>query len=241
MIDWHNHLLPKMDDGSRNVAESIAMMQAQAAQGITTVIATPHFYANDESIESFLARRSHSIQTLREQRPPDGVPSVRLGAEVRYYPGISRMEGLSSLCIEGSNLLLLEMPMGRWTKSMIRELTELSGRDGICLVLAHIDRYLAFQDREVWSRLLDNGILMQTNASFFIAFTTRRKALNLLNEGYVHLLGSDCHNMTSRPPQIGRAVEVIQKRFGADYVRQINEYGYSLLDIHSNQLLERKI
>ena len=151
-----------------------------------------------------------------------------------YYPGISRMKGLSSLCIEGSHLLLLEMPMCRWTESMVRELVDMSGKNGIILVLAHIDRYWTLQSKTVWNRLLENGILLQTNTSFFTALTTRRKALSLLNEGYVHLLGSDCHNMTSRPPHLGRAFDVIQKRFGADYVRQINEYGYSLLDIDNN-------
>ena len=235
MIDWHNHVLPKMDDGSHSVAESIAMMQAQAAQGVTTVIATPHFYANDDSIASFLERRTRSAALLREQLP-EGMPTLRLGAEVQYYQGISRLPGLTSLCIEGTRLLLLEMPFSRWSESMIREVVELSGRDGICLVLAHIDRYLSMQHRDVWLRLLDNGILMQTNASFFTGFTTRRKALSLLKEGYVHVLGSDCHNMTSRPPQIGKALAVIHKRFGPDYLCQINEYGYSLLNMSHNPL-----
>ena len=54
MIDFHTHILPGMDDGSRSVAESIAMLRAQAEQGVTTVIATPHFYANDESVATFL-------------------------------------------------------------------------------------------------------------------------------------------------------------------------------------------
>ncbi len=233
MIDWHSHVLPEMDDGSHNVAESIAMMQAQAAQGITMVIATPHFYANDESVDSFLKRRDRAKEKLCEQLTAD-LPSLRLGAEVRYYPGISRLQGLSALGIEGSNLLLLEMPMGRWSESMVREVIAMSGRDGICLVLAHIDRYWALQSREVWSRLLENGILMQTNASFFSAFTTRRKALTLLGEGYIHVLGSDCHNMTSRPPRIGSAYDVIQKRFGADYLCQMNEFGYSLFDINDH-------
>lgn len=230
MIDWHNHILPEMDDGSHSTAESIAMMRAQAAQGVTMVIATPHFYANDESIESFLRRRSRAAATLREQLSED-MPAVRLGAEVRYYPCISRLTNLSALCIEGSKLLLLEMPFVRWTESMVRELMDLSGRDGICLILAHIERYLSLQDKAVWNRLLENGILMQTNASFFSAFSTRRRALSLLNQGYIHLLGSDCHNMTSRPPQMEKALQAIQKRFGADYIRQINEYGYSLFDI----------
>jgi len=232
MIDWHNHILPEMDDGSHSVAESISMMRAQAAQGVTMVIATPHFYANDESVESFIKRRQHAMDKLRSQWCDD-TPRLRLGAEVRYYPGISRLKTLKELCIEDSTLLLLEMPMCRWTDSMIRELIELSGKDGIRLVLAHIDRYLSWQKRETWNRLLDNGILMQTNASFFNAFTSRHKALTLLHEGYIHLLGSDCHNMTSRPPQLGKAFDRIQKRFGADYMQQMNEYGYSLFDINN--------
>lgn len=230
MIDWHNHILPEMDDGSHSAAESIAMMRAQAAQGVTTVIATPHFYANDESVVSFLTRRDRAAAKLREHTD-DSMPTVRLGAEVRYYPGIGRMADLSALCIEGSNLLLLEMPFIRWTESMIRELIDLSGKDGICIVLAHIERYLSRQDKAVWSRLLECGILMQVNASFFSTLTTRRRALALLKDGYIHLLGSDCHNMTSRPPQIEKATRVIQRRFGADYLCQINEYGHSLLDM----------
>ena len=241
MIDWHSHVLPAMDDGSHNPAESLQMLQAQAAQGITTVIATPHFYANDESVDSFLARRDSAAARLREQLPKDGVPTLLLGAEVRYYPGISRMEGLTSLCIEGTRLLLLEMPFSHWTDSMVRELIELSGKDGICLVLAHIDRYLSQQSRAVWDTLLDNGVLMQANASFFTAFSTRRKALTLLDGGYVHLLGSDCHNMTSRPPKIGAALDGIRRRCGADYLMQINEYGYSLFDTHKYSVQERKI
>ncbi|MBR0447680.1 MAG: hypothetical protein IIX28_04360 [Clostridia bacterium] len=233
MIDWHNHLLPDMDDGSRSVAESVSMLQAQKAQGVTAVIATPHFYANDESVESFLRRRTQSLEKLRTQWRDDRL-LIRLGAEVRYYLGISRLERLKDLCIEGSNLLLLEMPMSRWTESMLRELTELSGRDGICIVLAHIDRYLSLQKQEVWDRLLECGILMQTNASFFNSVTTRSRALAMLRDGYVHVLGSDCHNMTSRPPQLGKAFDRIQKRFGADYIQQMTEFGYSLFNLDNH-------
>ena len=228
MIDWHNHLLPEMDDGSHSVAESITMLQAQASQGVTLVVATPHFYPNDESVASFLERRAHSYDKLMEQWS-ESMPAIRLGAEVQYYPGISRMDELKSLRIQDSKLLLLEMPMSRWTETVIRELIDLSGKNGICLMLAHIDRYLHLQTAGVWERLLDHGILMQTNASFFNSRLTRRKALTLLGRGYVHFLGSDCHNMTTRPPQVGKAYDVIRKKFDDDYVYQMTEYGYSLL------------
>ena len=140
MIDWHTHILPEMDDGSHCVAESISMVNMQAAQGVSSIIATPHFYANHDTVSSFLDRRDKTYGLLKAELPREA-PDIKIGAEVLYYQGISRLEGLMALRIEGSKLLLLEMPMTEWTEHMIKELIELSGKGGIRLVLAHVERY----------------------------------------------------------------------------------------------------
>ena len=228
MIDWHSHVLPGIDDGSRNVAESISMIQMQSSQEIKTVIATPHFYANDESVDSFLKRREKAAERLKAQLPEDA-PQILCGAEVRYYPGISHMEGLECLRIEGSKLLLLEMPEIGWTEYTVRELIEMSGRSSLRIMLAHVERCMKLQKKAVWEELQDYGILMQANASFFTDWRTRRKAISLLREGSIQFVGSDGHNVTSRPPKIGEAFEVIRKKLGNDYISQISEYGYSML------------
>ena len=228
LIDWHSHILPGMDDGSRDTKESISLINLQVSQGISTVIATPHFYANDETVESFLNRRERAYERLRAEFPGKA-SEIRLGAEVRYYPGISRLAELKELRIEGSRLLLLEMPMSKWTEYMIRELVELSGKSSIRIILAHVERYLKLQKHVVWERIAESGILMQANASFFTSHASKRKAMALLREGNIHFVGSDCHNITSRPPKIGNAYEAIEKKFGSDYIRQMNEFGYSLL------------
>lgn len=228
MIDWHTHILPEMDDGSHCVAESISMVNMQAAQGVSTIIATPHFYANHDTVSSFLDRREKTYGMLKAELPREA-PDIKLGAEVLYYQGISRLEGLMALRIEGSKLLLLEMPMTEWAEHMIKELVELSGKGGIRLVLAHVERYFGMQKQAVWERIFDSGILIQSNASFFTSFTSKRKAISLLKKGKIHFVGSDCHNMTSRPPQIGRAFEIIRKKLGDGYLAQMNRYGYSLL------------
>ena len=217
-----------MDDGSRDTAESISMINVLRTQGVGTVIATPHFYANDESVDSFLERRKSAFERLSAELP-EGSPEILLGAEVRYYQGINRMADLKALRIEGTKLLLLEMPMSSWTEYMVRELIEMSGRSSIKVVLAHVERYMALQKQSVWNRLLESGILMQVNASFFTSFASKRKALSLLREGSVHFVGSDSHNMSSRPPRVGKAFEVIQKKLGENYLKQMNEYGHSLL------------
>ena len=217
-----------MDDGSKNVEESLAMLKMHAEQKVATVIATPHFYANDEGVSAFLERRAKAYETLKAQLP-ENAPRILLGAEVRYYPGISRMENLNDLRIEGSKLLLLEMPMAGWTEYMVRELIELSGKSNVRLVLAHVERYLRFQKQSVWDRIAESGILMQVNGSFFTTMASKRKAISLLQEGMVQFIGSDCHNLTDRSPQLGKAFEVIRKKLGDDFLNQIKEYGYSLL------------
>ncbi len=233
MIDWHSHILPGMDDGSRTVETSLSMMEMEIKDGIKTVIATPHFYANDETVESFLQRRRNCLDELKKHLPKDA-PEIKLGAEVKYFNGISRMENLKDLRIEGSQLLLLEMPVNRFTEYMIRELIELSNKSGIKLVLAHIERYWSFQSFDVWERLFENGVLAQSNASFFKSFVTRRKAISLLKEGKIHFVGSDCHNLTDRPPEVGKAYDYIAKKLGDYYISQMIEEGYYLLE-NNNQ------
>ena len=229
MIDWHSHILPAMDDGSRDVAESISMLEMLTSQGVDTVIATPHFYANDESVESFLNRRDEAYAMLKSHLTDD-LPEIILGAEVRFYSGISRSPDLKALRIEGSKLLLLEMPMTKWTEYMVRELIELSCKSGIQIVLAHVERYLGLQKKSVWERIAQSGILMQVNGRFFTSFSTKRKAISLLREGSVQFVGSDCHNTTSRAPKIGDAFEIIQKKLGDDFIAQMNEYGTAMLE-----------
>ena len=229
MIDFHSHILPGIDDGSRDVSESIAMLEMLSEQGVDTVVATPHFYANHESVNRFLDRRQAAYQALLEKLP-QGAPEILLGAEVKYYEGISRLSELKTLRIQGSKLLLLEMSMSKWTEYTVRELEELSRLRDFKVILAHIERYMSYQSPEVMDRLLSAGILMQVNASFFTHLGSRQKAIKLLESGYIHFVGSDCHNMTARPPKLDTAYEWIEKKLGAEFTSQMIEYGYRVLD-----------
>lgn len=228
MIDWHSHILPGIDDGSGSIEESLALLKMQREQGADTVIATPHFFADDETVDEFLARRQQSLDSLLSAAR-DEIPRIICGAEVKYYPGIGKLESLSKLCIGESNLILLEMPMGKWTEYTVRELTEIAVTHRVRVILAHIDRYLKLESDSVWERLYESGILMQVNASFFNELFTKKKATDMLARGGIHAIGSDCHNLRNRPPRLGKAYELIRKKLGDEFVTQFNEYGYSLL------------
>ena len=217
MVDFHCHCLPGIDDGSRSIEESIKILEMLSGQGINSVVATPHFIANNETVDVFLERRQKSYESLSEKLL-DNLPCIRLGAEVEFYEGISNLTGLNKLCIEGTDIILLEMPNVKWTQGVINELYRLVSLGNIQIMLAHVERCLFLQDWEVVDYLLRNDVIMQSNASNFIHFLTKRKACKYLKDNIVHVLGSDSHNITSRPPRIKEALDVIEKKLGNDAV-----------------------
>jgi len=212
-----------MDDGSSSVQESIKMLRLSRRGGIKSIAATPHFYAQHESPEHFLSRRSEAWKRLSQALPED-VPAVSLGAEVYYYTGISNTEDLSELCIGESRILLLEMPFRRWTERMTDEMVELAQGSGLTVLLAHIDRYLTAQPPDTWEKLAGKGVLFQMNASAFLESRLfRRKVLRLVEDGEITVLGSDCHNMKNRKPNLDEAFAVIRRKLGEETVRSMVE------------------
>ena len=67
MIDFHSHILPGIDDGSKSVEMSIKMLRREAQQGISRVVATPHFYPQTDNPERFLRRRAEAERILFEK------------------------------------------------------------------------------------------------------------------------------------------------------------------------------
>ena len=229
--DFHTHILPGMDDGSRSCAESLEMLRMEVRQGITRVIATPHFYAHHDTPERFLRRREAAWDHLRSVMAEEPeLPEIVMGAEVYYFPGMSESDALSELTIGGKKVILLEMPHAPWTDTMYREMEAIYLKRGITPIIAHIDRYIGpFRTHGIPKRLEELPVLVQANAEFFLNPATRRMALRMLQAGQIHLLGSDCHNLTSRTPNLGDAVARIRKSLGEETIARIQALEGSVL------------
>lgn len=224
IIDFHSHILPGIDDGSASLEESIAMLRAEAAQGIRHVVATPHFYAQHDTPKHFLARRSEAENRLREEMEKHkDLPELRVGAEVYYYPGVSNSDILWELTIDKKRHIMIEMPHSPWTDRMYRELEDIYTKQGITPIIAHVDRYIApFHTHRIPQRLQELPVLVQANADFFLQRSTRRMALRMLREEQIHLLGSDCHNLTDRQPNLGDALKNISQGLGMKSFERIH-------------------
>ena len=224
MIDFHSHILPKTDDGSSSINESIEMLTISGQQGIDRIVATPHFYASDESPSEFLQRRDYNCNKLSESLKELSLPEIILGAEVGFFEGMSDCLELKSLMIEGTPLLMVEMPVCRWSDRMLYELMSLYEKQGIIPLIAHIDRYIRLlHDKKIINKLNGLPVLIQANSSFFINKKTSRLAVSLLSKEKIHLLGSDCHNTVSRPQNLGEAYSVIRDKNRSDLLFRISE------------------
>ena len=103
MIDFHTHVLPGIDDGSRDLEMSAGMIREEFLQGTQVIVATPHFYANRMAVSRFLDRRAQAFDEVcswrAEQKDADDLPQLLTGAEVYYFQGMGRAEALPDLCI----------------------------------------------------------------------------------------------------------------------------------------------
>ena len=232
MIDFHSHFLPGIDDGSDSVETSIAMLNAWYSQGITEICATPHFYAEHNNPERFIARRNKAFAMVQDAANNE-LQNIRLGAEVLYFDGISRYDGLHELCLEGTDLLLLEMPFRTWTSHMIEEVGIIASTTGIMPVVAHIERYLD-QPRKLLKEFLNLNIFIQSNAEFFLDRHTQHKALKMLKKGTITFLGTDAHNLGRRPVNLGPAIGLINSKLGEKYLYQLEERQKEIFFDYSN-------
>ena len=212
MFDCHCHILPGIDDGSKNVQMSLAMLDMEVRQGVEGIIFTPHFYADMNSPSTFLRRREKALQELEANlNLLPQVPDYILGSEVHYFRGMSRSEGIESLCIGNSNYILIEMPFRPWQPQFIDEIEEITDVLGLRVIIAHIERYFD-QDRKLVKRIVDNpNLLIQCNAEFFLG-RSANNALKFMKSGRIDLLGSDSHNLEHRRPNLIEAVPVMQKK-----------------------------
>lgn len=233
ITDFHSHILPGIDDGSASVEESIELLKMEARQGIRHVVATPHFYPNHDSPERFLARRDRAEARLREAMAEhEGLPTLSVGAEVYFFPGISDCDEIKALTIDKKHCILLEMPEYSWPESAYQQIEKIYTKQGLTPLIAHVDRYISpLRDRGIPERLAHLPVAVQANASFFLHRFTAPMALKMLRRGQIHVLGSDCHNLTSRKPNLSDAVQCIQRRLGEESLQRIRAHEAELLGI----------
>lgn len=188
MIDFHTHMLPGADHGSDSLETSLEQLRLLNNAGVTDAVATPHFYPERDSVSAFLDRRKKAAELLCSALTAE-LPTVYEGAEVLVCPGMENMEGLGRLCIQGTNVLLLEMPFSRWNDRLYETVYNISHM-GVNVVMAHINRY---PERAAHRLVFECGVSVQLNSECFARPRERKLISKWLDSGCVVAFGSDIH------------------------------------------------
>ncbi|MCI9273362.1 MAG: hypothetical protein HFE39_05310 [Clostridiales bacterium] len=224
IFDIHSHIIPGVDDGASSMEESIEILRSLKKQGVDRVIATPHFYASEVSINQYVDTISAAFERLLEHTQGMDLPELICGSEVHCFRGMSRSEDLRKLCIHSSRYILLELPYRSLDEKLVQEINDIAINMELTPILAHIDRYLAFNRYEELLRLFRYGdIHGQINADALCHGLGRKKVLQFFEEDCCIYLGSDAHNMNNRPPKMDKALEYLQKKQGQRGIQKLYE------------------
>jgi len=224
--DIHCHLLPGIDDGPATEAVTLEMCRQAAADGIGTVVATPHFNDRFQPTRQMVAA---AIQTLNDDLASRGVLlNIIAGADVSAVAGLGRIiMDRPWLTIGGQGkYLLLEPPvqmMPIWLNDLIFDLRT----SGINVILTHPERNAEVLDNpNAVLPMVQSGVLVQITADSLLGTfgpDIHRCAVSLLKMNAVHFIATDAHSADYRCPRLAEAAEKARKYLGDDAIRLVRE------------------
>lgn len=216
MIDFHTHILPGIDDGASSPEESVALLDDLSRQGVDTVLLTSHYYGRRRNVRTFLSEYESAFQRLKGVYR--GGMSLIRGAECNIATCANSDFGeLKGLALGGSSYILTELSFEKkWTEELWDRVDNLL-IEGLTPVIAHVELYPAVRKhRDNAVRLAEMGCVLQINCDSLLNRKFKKILDFLFANGLAGCLGSDTHNVTSRPPRYEAAVREIETRYGKD-------------------------
>ncbi len=189
MIDLHNHLLPGVDDGSRNVQQSVRVLRSFVEKGVTDVVCTPHLLASHA--EAGWPPNYEAAWMALTAEVPAGM-TLHRGAEVMLDRPISPAMADRKVTLNGSRYLLVEFQRMVPAEIVSRALADVT-RAGLIPLLAHAERYSSCSPESVraWR---DLGAIIQVDATTLTLPRSRgERARDLIREGLADVLAADNH------------------------------------------------
>ena len=226
MYDIHHHLLPGLDDGSADLATSVAMARLAVADGITHVVCTPHAngrYPYDRE------KNRQRMAALQDRLVAESIP-LTLGLGCDFHLSYDNVQDAlvvpKRFTINETSYLLIELPDYGIPPGITETFHDLQ-KSGLVLILTHPERnptLVANPARMVeW---MQNGMLVQVTAdsvSGRFGKVAQKMANHLLDNRWVHFVATDAHNTSSRPPRMREARQAVAKRCGEAYAAALCE------------------
>ena len=215
MIDFHTHILPNVDDGSRDYSESVIMLQEAKKAGFDKVISTSHYAINCYEIPEY--KRNELLENLKQEKD---IPELYLGSEIFIsYNILDLLNEYKASRINNTSYILMELPL-RQKFDRYRDIIYSLQDNNYKVVLAHPERYSIVQKNfNLLHELKDIGVIMQSNYCSILGIygnSAKKTVTRMLKENLVDLLGTDVHRQNSLYPKIKKALKKIEKLVDED-------------------------
>jgi protein-tyrosine phosphatase len=213
MIDIHTHILPGVDDGSKDLETSISMIEREIEQGVTDIVLTPHVQSTVTKANT--SKRKAQFELLKAEVSKRGLNiNLHLGAEIMYH---SHIETDYSKYQFGKNKYVL-LEFSTKAETPIEEICFDVMAMGYQVIVAHVERYGYLSIADI-GKIRANGVLIQVNASAILnkdPLASKKTVKKLIKENLIDIIATDTHNMEKRPPNLLEARKVLKKYYDDD-------------------------
>ena len=233
MIDIHSHILPNIDDGAQSEKESQLMLKNAIADGIQTIVATPHYHPRYRNEKEDILTSTRRLQQIAKKKKLkiDILP----GQEIRVYGDlIEDYEAGKLLSLtDHSRYLLIEFP-ARQVPNYVERLFYEIEQQGLTPIIAHPERNLEFLEKpdKLYNLVAHGAFAQLTTASLLGDFggKVQKFSYRLIESNLVHFLATDAHNTTNRSFNMSQAYEKIESKYGLNYATYLMENAKLLIE-----------
>ena len=222
-MDIHTHILPGVDDGARNMDESLQMITMAYEKGVRVMIATPHYYPNNtwskEKLEHIFEQLEGQVKEIHKDM------KLYLGHEIFFHEGcIEAIKKGKAMSLANSKYVLIEFNYDERFSVIYKGMKDLI-QAGFIPIIAHVERYVKLMEKESYLQaLIDLGCYLQGNVRSFIGSSWNlrtRRFRKLFDKGLIHFIASDCHDVRIRPPHLGTLLHDISKHVEEKVLYQV--------------------
>lgn len=223
-VDIHTHILPGIDDGAKDLAESLALLEKAYAAGTRAVFLTPHFRAHYRELKKETIEDAFSaLKAAAGEKWPD--LRLYLGREVHYQSSAPEWVSQGRIhTMNGTKFILLEFATSV-TPSQVYAAIDEAQRWGLKIIVAHVERYDCFRRNfQMAEELWKMGVLLQLNADSILGkwgFSMKRYCHKMLKMGLAHFVASDAHDPEHRTPELSACFDRVRGKYSEDYAQYL--------------------
>ena len=232
MIDFHSHILPGIDDGSRDIEETINMIKEAYDAGFTQIVSTSHFYLRHYEVEE--KERIEYINEINQKMQELGYNiQILVGSEIYITNDmVNLLDEHKASSINNSRYVLFELSFIERPQNLTEIIYNLLSNNYIPII-AHPERYKYVQkDPNILLDLLELGVLFQSNYGSIIGQygkEAKKTVKLLLKNNFIHFLGTDVHRQNTIYNAVDEAIETLHKEISDKKIEELTTINPSLV------------